>query len=535
MKITSSKRKILKIAEAYFNYLGSNYPTICLSDEFYLFPRAKKALRYSNHSEDFDKDKIIQDLKYIKNLKHELEKVNITALNLEERIDYALLNQSICGFLREFGQIKIWQNRPSLYIKIAILGIEGLLYQEEFLKKEIGDSLILKLRKNVGLLSQLRSNVKEVSPPELELSVEIAKSASYYFRNLPLNRKYHKETSHLIRKICQSLKEIEKLLRKLTPSKPQKEKEKILIEKTLKESFSYNKSLKEVFDLAFKEYKLTLEEIKKLSKKINKKESSFKNLLCQLSGRKNKKLNLLELYTREIEKIKNFLRKKDILDIRKGKIIVREVPLHLKPLRASASYNCWAIYNKRAPGIFYINPQEPNYQEYIFITAHEAYPGHHLLDSRRKDLKNFIRTQVESPLFYEGWASFAEELIEETGYLKDPHQEIIGLRRRAWRATRAVLDIGLRIGKIKISEVYSMLKDLGYPSRRLSSMIKHYLLMPGYQLCYTIGKLEFQRLKKKYSSSLGLKNFLEFILNQGEIPFCFLEEKLKEYLCQKNS
>lgn len=80
-----------------------------------------------------------------------------------------------------------------------------------------------------------------------------------------------------------------------------------------------------------------------------------------------------------------------------------------------------------------------------------------------------------------------------------------------------------------------MLKNLGYPEKRIPVMIEHYLLMPGYQLCYTIGKLEFQRLKEKYAHYKGLKKFLEFILNQGEIPFALLEEKLKEEICPKNS
>jgi uncharacterized protein (DUF885 family) len=56
------------------------------------------------------------------------------------------------------------------------------------------------------------------------------------------------------------------------------------------------------------------------------------------------------------------------------------------------------------------------------LTAHETIPGHHFLDSIRRSLKNPIRRQIESPLFYEGWASYAESMLIEYGYLEETMQ-----------------------------------------------------------------------------------------------------------------
>ncbi|HEC68829.1 MAG TPA: DUF885 family protein [Candidatus Omnitrophica bacterium] len=520
-------KKISEISNSFFSYLSQNYPLMSSCDEFYFFPSINKPLNLLNSLETLEKEKIIQNINDIKALNRHLENINLKNSSLEEKIDWSLIKESISGFLREFETRKIWQKTPSLYLKIAILGIEEILYYKEFLKKDINCFLISRLRKIPQLLENLKNNTRRVNSTELRLTLKITNTASYYFKNFPLKKTYLKEISPLLRKIGEGLEETKLFLKWLKPSKSLREE--FLLEKILKESYSYNKSLEDIFETALREHKLTLKEMKKLSKIKLKNTSS-------LSKFKEKKVNLLNLYQKEVKRLKEFLLKRDIFPLkREEEVIVKEVPRHLKPLRASAAYTLWAGIPKKTKGIFYINAEEANYQEYKFISAHETYPGHHLLDSVRRKLKNPIRSQIESPLFYEGWASFSEELIVELGYIKNPSQKLIGLRRKAWRAIRALLDVGIRTNKIKLSSIKSMLKNLGYPEKRIPVMIEHYLLMPGYQLCYTIGKLEFQRLKEKYAHYKGLKKFLEFILNQGEIPFALLEEKLKEEICPKNS
>ena len=161
------------------------------------------------------------------------------------------------------------------------------------------------------------------------------------------------------------------------------------------------------------------------------------------------------------------------------------------------------------------------------MSAHETYPGHHLLDSVRRNLKNPVRAQIDSPFFYEGWASYAEHLIDSFGYISSPLQKLVGLRRKAWRAVRAMLDVGVRINKITPRTAAGLLTDLGYESRLVALMLRHYLLTPGYQLCYTIGTYEIDLLKKRYASQLGLKKFHEILLEGGQIPFQLIERRLR--------
>jgi len=174
------------------------------------------------------------------------------------------------------------------------------------------------------------------------------------------------------------------------------------------------------------------------------------------------------------------------------------------------------------------------HNEYIFISAHETYIGHHILDSRRRQLKNPIRRQIESALFYEGWASYAEWFVASLGYIKGPIQRMVGLKRRAWRAIRAMLDAGIRINKLSIQDAKMMLNNLGYDSNAVKSMVEHYIVTPGYQLCYTIGKYEIEKLKNRYAETMGLKKFHDALLDSGEAPFDLIEERMDNLICRGN-
>ncbi|MBN1353366.1 MAG: DUF885 family protein, partial [Candidatus Omnitrophica bacterium] len=224
-------------------------------------------------------------------------------------------------------------------------------------------------------------------------------------------------------------------------------------------------------------------------------------------------------------------------------------PEFMVPIRASASYSAPITDNPREKAYFYVTTPSGKgagsafcdkktlssiHKEYMFIVAHETYPGHHLLDSARRDLKNSLRRQIESPLFYEGWASYAERLIDRLGYVKDPAHKLAGLRRQAWRAIRAMLDAGTAISKLKPDAAEGLIRALGYESRVAKSMVSNYMLTPGYQLCYTIGKVEIDRLRDKYSPLMGLKKFHDTLLGGGEIPFEMVNKRMDK-ACRKNS
>lgn len=514
---------IQKISKDYFDYMARRYPVMCLSDEFYFFPRAKKAVGHLHVLDSLDEDKIKDDISYIKGLKLSIEELYSEDLGLEDQIDITMLRQSMSAFLREFEDIKIWQIDPTLYLRIIILGIDMLLWRFYYIREDIDDLLASRVREIPRLLREAERNIKRIPRAYREVALEIIDT-------LPLG------TSALTRRAIQSLKNFKGFLKR-RPDHVSFIRDRHLIEGILKDSFSYNRRLEEIYEIALSEYRKTLRRLKKVADSIDFRKS-WQEILSSynIEGVRSQE-DLLGLYAQHIEKIKTFLKREEIISIpRTQKIEVKPTSFFMKPIRASASYSSPVTGNKREPAYFYITGDYGNiHNEYIFVTAHETYPGHHLLDAVRRRLKNPIRQQIESPLFYEGWASYAEELIDKEGYIRDPLQRLVGLKRQAWRAVRAMLDVGMRIGKLKPADAGSMLRGLGYSPRIAKTMLRHYILSPGYQLCYTMGKFEIDRLKKRFSSKSGLKRFHDTLLQGGQIPFDLAQKRLKERLCRKNS
>jgi len=158
--------------------------------------------------------------------------------------------------------------------------------------------------------------------------------------------------------------------------------------------------------------------------------------------------------------------------------------------------------------------------------AHETYPGHHLLDASRWSLVQPLRRAVEQPIFYEGWACFAEELLRLTGYFSHYGDRLLLARRRLLHAMRSKVDVGLQTGTMDIPTAAKYLEARGISTERAISLARKYPLNPGYQLCYTLGLRRFQDLMNRYGHN-NLPKFVQTVLGQGEIHFTDLEKILQ--------
>ncbi|MGO3833118.1 MAG: DUF885 domain-containing protein [Microbacteriaceae bacterium] len=82
---------------------------------------------------------------------------------------------------------------------------------------------------------------------------------------------------------------------------------------------------------------------------------------------------------------------------------------------------------------------------------HEGVPGHHLQIGQavvnRGTLNEWRRQLAGTSGHAEGWALYAERLMEELGYLDDPADRFGMLDGQRMRAARVVLDIGVHLGK----------------------------------------------------------------------------------------
>jgi len=548
------KPSLKKIAEDYFRYMSRRFPVMCLSDEFHFLPRAENSIHHLKVLDSLDRDKIKKDINYVTALRNRIDRLKPSSNDLEYFIDYTVLRQSMSTFLIHFDLMKIWRHDPTLYIKIVLLGVNQLLnkYSPGRIsgRPDLHQCLLSRLKQIPRLLKEAADNLHNIPGIHLNASLALVDTSMTYFAESPFSKgrlnKFDREARTLNKKIIESFLSLRGKLHKTKPH-PGTIKDKSILNNILRRSFCYKKGLYEIFDIAGKEYSDTLKELTRRARVFPGKQS-WQNIVAGYdTGIKDIK-GLSKLYSGQVITLRAFFSKKNILPLpEQQRILVLETPDFMRPMRASASYACPSGINLHEQGCFYFTPCFPGtgksgsikpgsiHNEFIFVTAHETFPGHHLLDYTRQHLKNPIRRQIESPFFYEGWASYSESLIIKLGYVKDPVHYLIGLRRQAWRAVRAMLDTGLWIKKITPKKAEEMLKYLGYSPTLAKGMIKHYLLTCGYQLCYTIGKYEIEKLEKTFLSRLGAKRFYSILLKGGQIPFHLVKRRMEEHICKKNS
>jgi hypothetical protein len=298
-------------------------------------------------------------------------------------------------------------------------------------------------------------------------------------------------------------------------------------------SLSYHRSPDEVLDIAQDIYHLTQEILRRLAVQINGKKD-WNLILYNGAPSASSPGELMELYEGEIRGLRRFFRSQDIIPFpRKERLAVLYTPPYLQSLRATASYRAPLTGDMRGQGVFYITPGSEDLglisAHCPYLSAHETYPGHHVLDHLRIHHANPIRRQVESPLFYEGWACYAEQLLDEYGYVREPRTRLIQLKRQLWRALRAILDVKIHTGRIDLGEAAREIEGLGFSSGRAKRQVRRFALTPGYQLCYAMGAHEILELRRRFEPKMGPKAFHRVLLDGGQLPFHLVEKRLEAW------
>ncbi|WP_230119914.1 DUF885 domain-containing protein [Arthrobacter sp. Bi83] len=165
---------------------------------------------------------------------------------------------------------------------------------------------------------------------------------------------------------------------------------------------------------------------------------------------------------------------------------------------------------------------------------HEGVPGHHLQIAtavyRRELLNSWRRNVCWTSGHGEGWALYAEKLMEELGYLKDPGDHMGMLDMQRMRAARVVFDIGVHLelevparwgsGTWTPEKGFDFLKaNLEISEGQLQFEFARYLGWPGQAPSYKVGQRLWEQIRSELESRPGfdLKAFHTKALNIGSV------------------
>lgn len=186
----------------------------------------------------------------------------------------------------------------------------------------------------------------------------------------------------------------------------------------------------------------------------------------------------------------------------------------------------------------------------VSIAYHEGVPGHHLQGGQlvydRAELSRFQRTSFVSA-YGEGWALYAERLMDELGYLENPDYRLGMLRAQAMRAVRVVVDLGMHLGlTIPASDRFhpgeTWTPELGqafvdershFPADFMASEIVRYLGLPAQAISYKVGERAWLEGRAEAAGRRGnrfdLKAWHGYALGLGPLGLDQLREELAAF------
>jgi uncharacterized protein (DUF885 family) len=176
---------------------------------------------------------------------------------------------------------------------------------------------------------------------------------------------------------------------------------------------------------------------------------------------------------------------------------------------------------------------------------HEGVPGHHLQIAtatyQRALLNPWRRNAIWVSGQGEGWALYAERLMQELGFLADPGDRLGMLDAQRMRAARVVFDIGVHL-ELEIPErwgegTWTPEKGYGFLKRniaisegQLNFEYNRYLGWPGQAPSYKIGQRLWEQIRDEVRAGEGgsfdLRDFHTRALNLGSVGLDTLRRAL---------
>jgi uncharacterized protein (DUF885 family) len=183
---------------------------------------------------------------------------------------------------------------------------------------------------------------------------------------------------------------------------------------------------------------------------------------------------------------------------------------------------------------------------------HEGVPGHHLQLAQWAYLSGDLSTYQTSlgavGANVEGWALYAERLMDELGFLADPGARLGYLDGQQLRAVRVVIDIGMHLSLPIPDDADGLLREhrgkawtpdlartflgehCGGDAALLDSELVRYLGMPGQAISYKLGERAWlagrEAARAAHGDAFDLRAWHMAALSQGSLGLDDLEREL---------
>jgi uncharacterized protein (DUF885 family) len=225
----------------------------------------------------------------------------------------------------------------------------------------------------------------------------------------------------------------------------------------------------------------------------------------------------------------------------KAPVEVRRVPPYTEAGAPGGYYQPPALDGSR-PGAFYINlrdTSEWSRWKLPTLVYHESEPGHHFQLALVLEMPKLPLIRKSGGSFSantEGWALYAEQLVDEMGmYDSDPLGRFGLLQSMLFRAARCVVDTGLHVkGWSRERAIDYMVETTGDNRSAMTTEVERYCVWPGQATSYKVGQTKWLALRADARRRLGAKfdirDFHDTGLTAAPMPMAVLATVVDEWV-----
>lgn len=502
---------------------------------------------YDDRLKDYTDEAYREEKAFAADALKKMRQVPVKGLTPDETLDYALLEGRLTLDNYEFDKEDYRLRTPEQYLSTSHFYILTVRPTDD-----VGGNLLARLEASPRIIQQGIANLSrpEANPPPLwtEIAIESAKGGLSFLDNLGG-----------IPRVNETTKDPERLKRAVAAAKTATARYQEFLERDLlprsrgvyavgpehyhlllKKKHFLSLDAEELLALGEKLFAETKKELAALAEKIAP-GKGIEAAARKIQDHHPPAADLLPVYLKAMEAARAFVREKRLVTFPPREelrvVYTPEFERHEMPF---AAYLSPSPKDSEQIGYYYVTPvdsddllREHNYTGLENTSVHESYPGHHLQFTIANSIPaacTLPRLMNESSVFYEGWALYCEQLMQEQGFLKSEEHRFVMVKDRLWRALRIIIDVKTQTGRMTYDEAADlMVRELQFPRPQAEGDLNWYSQSPSIPMGYALGWTIINRLREKEKVRLGsrfdLCAFHDRLLSAGSISLPLVEKR----------
>jgi uncharacterized protein (DUF885 family) len=177
------------------------------------------------------------------------------------------------------------------------------------------------------------------------------------------------------------------------------------------------------------------------------------------------------------------------------------------------------------PGQLFLvgDPSEYAMRRIPVTVAHEVWPGRHVQAVRASQAGTEVRRSLTSSLTVNGWALYAQELMDESGYYTNLETRLLHLVGMLQQSVQVDLDIGLHTRGMSPAEaIDELVRRVPIDRRQAEAQVRRFCEVPAQALTQAVGRRALRELRESAEAQRGaaftMRGFHDEVLSYGGLP-----------------